>query len=455
MPQGKTPTISDSKEVLTTEIGRYEATIKNLSENTSYKARSYVTTSEGTEYGNLITFTTLKKIITYPPSITTDINIIESKTTASVKASIVSNGAAIITRKGFTWGTNPISQGNTPVAPYQDITSESLEHTITGLTEGTKYYVRAYAINEKGIGWSNEVVFETLEAGETGIVPVIVNLPVFELKTTSSVLSARITAKNGTVTRKGIAWSTSSIEATTPTGSYKDHTITADSFSVEINNLSPETLYYVRAYVENETGFGWSEQFTFTTPAVETPVEATSSIIGQTNNSLIIRLTVSKAVIDRGISWGYSSMITPNKISYGGGSSPVDMKFTTEKPGVYFVRPYYTTTEGDVFLRAEQMEVIAGDNLLFELPDVGDIYSFNGRTWIKDSNGVWYRSDNTTSKQDAPGQSPLYASQKAPKEEIQFNIINTINYRNGIKGWRWKCNNRNISFKKNSLSVYK
>lgn len=412
------PTVLDSKKSLTTDIGRHEAIIESLAESTTYKARSYVTTSEGTEYGNLITFTTLKKIITYPPSITTDVNIIESKTTATVKAYVTNNGGAVISRKGFAWSTAPISQGNVPVSPYQDITTENIEHSMTGLTEGTKYYVRAYAINEKGIGWGNEVVFETLEADETGIVPVITNLPVFELKTTSSVLSAKITSKNGTITRKGIAWSTSSIPATTPSGDYKDHSVDASSFSVEIKDLSPETLYYVRAYAQNETGFGWSEQFTITTPSVDVPVVATNSILAKTNNSITIRLTVSRAVIDRGIAWGYSPLITPNKISYSGGSDPVDMKLIKSDPGVYYVRAYFTTTNGDTFTSAEKMEVIAGDNLLFELPDVGDFYSFNGRSWMKDSNGVWYRSDNTVSKLAAP-QSPLYASQKAPKEEIQ------------------------------------
>jgi hypothetical protein len=34
--------------------------------------------------------------------------------------------------------------------------------SLRGLLRGTKYYVRAYAVNEEGIGYGNEVTFTTL-----------------------------------------------------------------------------------------------------------------------------------------------------------------------------------------------------------------------------------------------------------------------------------------------------
>jgi uncharacterized protein YjiK len=58
------PTLSDSKKVVTGTTGALSASLTGLTANTTYYARVYATNSEGTTYGNVITFKTLTAIPT-------------------------------------------------------------------------------------------------------------------------------------------------------------------------------------------------------------------------------------------------------------------------------------------------------------------------------------------------------------------------------------------------------
>ncbi|HPW67091.1 MAG TPA: FISUMP domain-containing protein [Salinivirgaceae bacterium] len=54
------PTISDNKTVDGTGIGEFSSILSDLSSNTAYYVRAYATNSEGTGYGNIISFITLQ-----------------------------------------------------------------------------------------------------------------------------------------------------------------------------------------------------------------------------------------------------------------------------------------------------------------------------------------------------------------------------------------------------------
>ncbi len=75
----------------------------------------------------------------------------------------INNGNGTIESKGIVWSTNP----NPTIDNYEGITSngtgtDDFTANLTNLNLNTYYYVRAYATNEAGTGYGNEVSFLTL-----------------------------------------------------------------------------------------------------------------------------------------------------------------------------------------------------------------------------------------------------------------------------------------------------
>jgi hypothetical protein len=94
------------------------------------------------------------------PTLTTaDVSKI-SADSALCGGKIISNGDQIITSRGVCWSTAP----NPTIANSKtsdSLGNESYNSCISGLTENTKYYVRAYATSLAGTSYGNEVIFTT------------------------------------------------------------------------------------------------------------------------------------------------------------------------------------------------------------------------------------------------------------------------------------------------------
>ncbi len=101
-----------------------------------------------------------------PPTVST-IGVTNIATeSAVVNAVVTSDGGSAVTERGVCWNTI----GFPTVSDYKNIEGSgtgSYSSTLTGLTPGEMYYVRAYAINENGISYGNEVSFATLAAEPT------------------------------------------------------------------------------------------------------------------------------------------------------------------------------------------------------------------------------------------------------------------------------------------------
>ena len=235
-------------------LGNYTFTMTGLIPGTQYYVRAYASNSEGTGYGNEVTFTT-----TSPPTVTTNYVTNITPNSATCGGNVTTEGSGSVTARGVCWSTNPsptISNSHT----NDGTGTGSFTSNMTGLNQGTSYYVRAYATNSEGTAYGEEMYFTT-----TRLLDVTTNNVTY-ITQTSAICGGYVTAYNGaTVTDRGVCWSTTS---QTPTVS-DIHTSSGTglgSFTSNLTGLTQNTTYYVRAYATCSGGtvYGETKQFTTT-----------------------------------------------------------------------------------------------------------------------------------------------------------------------------------------------
>jgi uncharacterized protein (TIGR02145 family) len=154
-------------------IGIFTSNLTGLAPVTTYYLRAYATNSAGTAYGQEVVFITLATLPTLPtlPTLTTTEASGITSSTASSGGVILSDGGSPITSRGIVWSstTNPTTTTN------QGIISNgtgigSYTSSISLLTYGTLYYVRAYATNSVGTAYGTQITFSTVAA-----IPTITN----------------------------------------------------------------------------------------------------------------------------------------------------------------------------------------------------------------------------------------------------------------------------------------
>ena len=180
-------------------------------------------------------------------------------TTATAGGEILSDGGSAITECGVCYKTG--NEDWTCIA--LTATNNAFSTTLTDLTPNTTYTVRAYATNEGGTGYGDEVTFTTEE--EIVItVPTVTTNEISEFAATTATGGGTVTDMgNGTISECGVCWSTD-VNPTTE-DNYATSQLNEGAFTVNMTDLSGNTTYYVRAYATNEAGTGYGEQVSFKT----------------------------------------------------------------------------------------------------------------------------------------------------------------------------------------------
>ena len=99
------------------------------------------------------------------PTVTTAAVTQITETSAVAGGNVTSDGGASVTERGVVYSTNPnpvITNLNNTIRPCGSGTG-SFTYNMTGLQSGTTYYVRAYAKNDAGTAYGEEVSFTTKE----------------------------------------------------------------------------------------------------------------------------------------------------------------------------------------------------------------------------------------------------------------------------------------------------
>jgi len=151
------PTLNDSVIYSGSGIGSYSASITNLEPDTTYYARAFASNSAGTSYGNTIEFETDD----YLPDVGTIVTSNITTNSADVESEVINNGGYTVNDRGFVYNTTTQPTLSDEVASSGSGTG-TFSSTLLNLTQGTTYYVRAYATNSQGTSYGEELSFMTL-----------------------------------------------------------------------------------------------------------------------------------------------------------------------------------------------------------------------------------------------------------------------------------------------------
>lgn len=96
------------------------------------------------------------------PTVTTSMVSNITETTATFGGNVTADGGAMVTARGVCWSIsqNPTESNNHTT---DGCGTGSFTCIITGLTQGTIYYVRAYSTNSKGTAYCETVTFTTID----------------------------------------------------------------------------------------------------------------------------------------------------------------------------------------------------------------------------------------------------------------------------------------------------
>jgi hypothetical protein len=304
-----TPTIASDTTNDGTGAASFTSSLTSLTPATLYYVRAYATNSEGTSYGDDSTFTTLTT-----PTVTTATITSITSTTASGGGNVTADGGDSVTARGVCWSTSadPTTADSTTT---DGSGAGAFTSSLTSLTPGTLYHVRAYATNSVGTSYGGDSTFTTLTT------PTVTTATIISITSTTASGGGAIPDSGGaTITAKGVCWNTSG----TPTianDTTNDGTGAA-SFTSSLTSLTPATLYHVRAYATNSVGTSYGGDSTFTTLQTFTIsghvwTSDSTGIDSVTMNGLLgDPLTDSTGYYTAAVDYGWSGVVTPDKDGY-------------------------------------------------------------------------------------------------------------------------------------------
>jgi hypothetical protein len=252
-----------------TGTGPWISNITGLTAITTYWARSYATNSIGTTYnsdpteqGTAIMFTTPSGHI--PPVFDAFSPVISSigLTTAIATSTIINDGGDAVIQRGILYSGTTIGGWLNWVDPGVGIGTYGI--VITGLTSGSTYYVRSYAINSEGTGYSNNTAyFNTLSI----VSPTIQLDKITNITPNEANLNSTVTNNGGSsITSEG-GWTDDG--ATQNYWSYSPpYPPVTGSFAVTATGLTQLTNYTGKSYAINIAGTSWSNELYFRTLAI-------------------------------------------------------------------------------------------------------------------------------------------------------------------------------------------
>jgi len=286
-----------------------------------------------------------------------------TSTAATFNGEILNPGFPIYTERGFVFSTSPTPTLENTIERLTVPLTESRMYSasVTGLTFGETYFVRAFAVNSEGIAFGNEVSFTPISSA-----------PTLTTQAVTSINIANGTAIfNGTIESVGDPAYTERgfVFGTTPNPTSADRKVIAagsgvtSTFSLLVDEIQEGFVYYVRAFAINASGTEYGNQISFSfiaeMPTVTTqPVTNISVANGTARFSGTIVSAGDLPILERGFVLGTMPNPTSADIKIrvpGTAIGAFDLNVANiEEGAIYFVRAFATNTTGTIYSHNEE-----------------------------------------------------------------------------------------------------
>jgi hypothetical protein len=185
--------------------------------------------------------------------------------------------------------------------------------------------------------------------------PVVTTSAATQISYTTATSGGELTNEGGAhATVKGVCWNTSAEPTIANNKTTENGGVGA--YTSNLTQLTPNTLYYVRAYGTNVAGTGYGNQISFTTNQLDVPVLTTTEITAITQTTALSggNITDDKgsSVTARGVCWTTSENPTTSdsRTTDGSGTGSFTSYITGLNAGMtYYVRAYATNNAGTAY----------------------------------------------------------------------------------------------------------
>ena len=264
---------------------------------------------------------------------------------AILGGNITDEGATQVSARGLVYGT---TTGASTFSVTVGSGAGTFTSTLTGLTQGTTYFVRSFATNVQGTSYGAETSFTTQTTPTVSVTATPTSLT-----TTSAVGGGTILNTGGaTITTSGLVWG-ASLNPTIALATKTTDGALSGTFTSSITGLIQGTSYHVRAYATNYLGTSYGPNVTFTTLTTPT-VSATATISGITGTTATGGGTITSdggaTVTTRGVVWGTTTGASTFSATSGTGTGSYLSNLSGLTPAtIYYVRAFATNSVGTVY----------------------------------------------------------------------------------------------------------